>query len=173
MKLSHDSAFLLAMCASDASSWSIAEFDSKWRVFQVTVSLNIRKDSVAENLPPSRGNGEGNSNKQLELPHQQSSSQQLVLDSRFTHWGISGCNPTLCHELNYNRTMRQHSGAPEPKWNRWITRHIFPPDSEKSSGNETKCGSLPVSRAGKEGLRIWQGVSLECRQFIYSSHYFR
>ena len=85
MKLSHDSAFLLAMCASDASSWSIAEFDSKWRVFQVTVSLNIRKDSVAENLPPSRGNGEGNSNKQLELPHQQSSSQQLVLDSRFTH----------------------------------------------------------------------------------------
>ena len=28
--------------------------------------------------------------------------------------------------------MRQHSGAPEPKWNRWITRRIFPPDSEKS-----------------------------------------
>ena len=33
--------------------------------------------------------------------------------------------------------MRQHSGAPEPKWNRQITRRIFPPDSEKSSGNET------------------------------------
>jgi len=34
--------------------------------------------------------------------------------------------------------MRQHSGAPEPKWNGQITRRIFPPDSEKSSGNETK-----------------------------------
>ena len=34
--------------------------------------------------------------------------------------------------------MRQHSGAPAPKWNRQITRRIFPPDSEKSSGNETK-----------------------------------
>ena len=33
--------------------------------------------------------------------------------------------------------MRQHSGAPAPKWNRRITRRIFPPDSEKSSGNET------------------------------------
>ena len=33
--------------------------------------------------------------------------------------------------------MRQHSGAPEPKWNRQITRRIFPPDSKKSSGNET------------------------------------
>jgi len=33
--------------------------------------------------------------------------------------------------------MRQHSGPPEPKWNKRITRHIFPPDSEKSSGNET------------------------------------
>jgi len=33
--------------------------------------------------------------------------------------------------------MRQHSGAPKPKWNRQITRRIFPPDSEKSSGNET------------------------------------
>jgi len=27
-------------------------------VFQVTVSLNIRKDSVAETLPPSHGNAE-------------------------------------------------------------------------------------------------------------------
>jgi len=36
--------------------------------------------------------------------------------------------------------MRQHSGTPEPKWNRWITRRIFPPDSEKSSGNETRFG---------------------------------
>jgi len=35
--------------------------------------------------------------------------------------------------------MHQHSGPPEPKWNRQITRRIFPPDSEKSSGNETKC----------------------------------
>jgi len=34
--------------------------------------------------------------------------------------------------------MRQHSGAPEPKWKRRITRRIFPPDSEKLSGNETK-----------------------------------
>jgi len=33
--------------------------------------------------------------------------------------------------------MRQHSGAPAPKRNRRITRRIFPPDSEKSSGNET------------------------------------
>ena len=40
-------------------------------VFQVTVSLNIRKDSVAETLPPSRGNAEGRSNKQLELPGRQ------------------------------------------------------------------------------------------------------
>jgi len=31
MKLSHDSTFLLAMCASNASSWSIRKFDSKWR----------------------------------------------------------------------------------------------------------------------------------------------
>ena len=34
--------------------------------------------------------------------------------------------------------MRQHSGAPAPKRNRRITRRIFPPDSEKSSGNETR-----------------------------------
>jgi len=34
--------------------------------------------------------------------------------------------------------MHQHSGAPEPKWNRQITRCIFPPDSEKSSGNKTR-----------------------------------
>jgi len=33
--------------------------------------------------------------------------------------------------------MRQHTGAPAPKRNRRITRRIFPPDSEKSSGNET------------------------------------
>jgi len=33
--------------------------------------------------------------------------------------------------------MRQHSGAPESKWNRQITKRIFPQDSEKSSGNET------------------------------------
>ena len=31
VKLSHDSAFRLALCASDASSCSIAEFDSKRR----------------------------------------------------------------------------------------------------------------------------------------------
>jgi len=54
-------------------------------VFQVKVSLNIRKYSAAEALPPSHGNGEGSSNKQLELPHQRPSSRQLVLDSRFTH----------------------------------------------------------------------------------------
>ena len=54
-------------------------------VFQVTVSLNIRNDSVAETLPPSRGNGEGSSNKLLELPRRHTSSQHLVLDSRFTH----------------------------------------------------------------------------------------
>jgi len=64
------------------------------------VSLNIRKDSVAEALPPSRGNGEGSSNKQLELPRQRPSSLQLVLDSWFTHWGILECNPTLRHEFN-------------------------------------------------------------------------
>ena len=34
--------------------------------------------------------------------------------------------------------MRQHSSAPEPKWNRRITRRIFPPACEKSFGNETK-----------------------------------
>jgi len=44
--------------------------------------------------------------------------------------------------------MWQHSGALEPKWNRWITRRIFPPDSEKSSGNKTTLtpswqGSMP------------------------------
>jgi len=33
--------------------------------------------------------------------------------------------------------MHQHSGAPEPKWNRQITRRIFPMDNEKSFGNET------------------------------------
>jgi len=54
-------------------------------VFQVTVSLKVRKYSVAEALPPSRGKGEGSSNKQLELPRQCPSSRQLVLDSRFTH----------------------------------------------------------------------------------------
>jgi len=43
-------------------------------VFQVTVSLNIRKDSVAETLPPSCGKAEGSSNKQLELPRQHPSS---------------------------------------------------------------------------------------------------
>ena len=45
VKLSHDNAFLLATCTSDASSCLIAEFDSKRlekAVFQVTVSLNIR-----------------------------------------------------------------------------------------------------------------------------------
>ena len=65
-------------------------------VFQVTVSLNIRKDSVAETLPSSRGNREGSSNKQLELPRWHPSSRQLVLDSRF---GISECNPALHHKL--------------------------------------------------------------------------
>jgi len=30
-KLSHDSTFLVAMVASDASSCSIRKFDSKWR----------------------------------------------------------------------------------------------------------------------------------------------
>jgi len=42
-------------------------------VFQVTVSLSIRKDSVAETLPPSHGNAEGSSNKQLELPGNETS----------------------------------------------------------------------------------------------------
>jgi len=84
VKLSHDNAFLLALCASDACLVRLqvrlkAEMDKA--VFQVTVSLNIRKDSVAEALPPSRGNGEGSSNKQLELPRQRLSSRQLVLDS--------------------------------------------------------------------------------------------
>ena len=78
MKLSHDNAFLLAMCTSDASSCLIAEFglktDMEKAVFQVMVSLNIRKDSVAETLPPSHGNAEGSSNKQLELPGQHPSS---------------------------------------------------------------------------------------------------
>ena len=78
VKMFHDSAILLVMGARDASSCSIAEFDSKWRVFQVTVSLNIRKHSIAEN-------GEGSSKKQLELPRQHPSSRQLVLNSRFTH----------------------------------------------------------------------------------------
>ena len=43
-------------------------------VFQVKVSLDIGKDSVAETLPPSRRNTEGSSNKQLELPGQHPSS---------------------------------------------------------------------------------------------------
>jgi len=54
-------------------------------VFQVTVSLKVRKDCVAEALPPSRGNGEGSSNKQIELLRQRPSSRQLVVDSRFIH----------------------------------------------------------------------------------------
>jgi len=44
-------------------------------VFQVTASLNIRKDIVAETLPFSRGNGEGSSKKQLKLPCQHPTSQ--------------------------------------------------------------------------------------------------
>ena len=47
-------------------------------VFQFTVSLNIGKDRVAETLPPSRGNAEGGSNKQLELPRQHPGSWQPV-----------------------------------------------------------------------------------------------
>ena len=83
VKLSHDSAFLLAMCTSDASSCSIVEFDSKrrWRKqSQVTVSLNVRKDSVAETLPLPVGT------------HREAQTSSLnclvniqVLDSRFTH----------------------------------------------------------------------------------------
>lgn len=45
--------------------------DFKWispPVSGVTVSLNIRDDSVVETLPPSRGNGEKSWNKQLECP---------------------------------------------------------------------------------------------------------
>ena len=43
-------------------------------VFQVTVNLNVRKDRVAETLPPPHGNAEGSSNKQRELPVQHLSS---------------------------------------------------------------------------------------------------
>ena len=88
MKLSHDSAFPLAMCASDASSCSIAEFELRLKtemekaVFQVTVSLNLRKDSIADTLPPPRGNGEGSSNKQLELPVNIQVLDSLFFDSQ-------------------------------------------------------------------------------------------
>jgi len=80
VKLSHDCAFLLARCASDASSFVLLDCRVRLKtemekaVFQVTVSLNIRKDSIAETFPPPRGNGEGSSNKQLELPRQHPSS---------------------------------------------------------------------------------------------------
>ena len=43
-------------------------------VSHVMASLNIRKGSIAETLPPSSGNTEENSNKQLESPRQHSSS---------------------------------------------------------------------------------------------------
>jgi len=88
VKLSHDCAFLLDMCESDASSFALLDCRARLKtemekaVFQVTVSLNIRKDSIAETLPLPRGSGEGSSNKQLELPRQDPSSRQRVLDSR-------------------------------------------------------------------------------------------
>ena len=50
------------------------ETEMEKAVFQVTASLNIRKDSIAETLPPSCGNAEGSSNKQLELPGRHPSS---------------------------------------------------------------------------------------------------
>ena len=54
--LSHESAFLLALCAADASSCLMIcgvrlKMEMDKAVFQVTVSFNIRKDSVAEALP--------------------------------------------------------------------------------------------------------------------------
>ena len=85
VKLSHDSAFRLALHGVQAmlrlvrlqSSTPNGDGQSS---LSSEVSLNIRKDSVAEALPPSRGNGEGSSNKQLQLPRQRRSSRQLVLD---------------------------------------------------------------------------------------------
>jgi len=67
-------------------------------VFQFTVSLNLRKDSIAETLPPPSGNEEGSSNKQLELPVNIQVLDSLFFDSQCC-WGILECNPTLCHQL--------------------------------------------------------------------------
>ena len=66
--------------------------------------------------------------------------------------------------------MRQHSGAPEPKWNRPITRRIFPPDSEKSSGKETKpAGTLsrlvkppsPSNESASHFLAVYDYIVVE------------
>ena len=77
------------------------------------------------------------------------------------HWGISECNLTLCHELNL--TMHQHSGTPEPKWNRWITRRTFPPDSKKLSGNETTGKSGLVNGVFHSCSTLWNVGSLDPR----------
>jgi len=107
--------------------------DGETSLFQVTVSLNIRKDSIAETLPPSRGNAEG---------AQTSSSNclvniQVLLYSPLTHWGISECNPALHYKLKYI-WWSAYSILVLVRWNvGTLFYFIFPPDSEKSSGNET------------------------------------
>ena len=57
--------------------------------------------------------------------------------------------------------MRQHSGAPELKWNRQITRRIFPPACEKSSGSETS-GSI-------EGETEWDVSSVRGSQRVWGT----
>ena len=63
VKLSHDSAFLLAMCASDAGLILLdkkvqLKTEMEKAVSHAMVSLNIRKDSVAKTPPfPSEWRG--------------------------------------------------------------------------------------------------------------------
>jgi len=61
--------------------------------------------------------------------------------------------------------MRQHSGAPEPKWNRQITRRIFPPDSEKLSGNETMQPHSKLSTGAQQPSAARCCTSRICGEF--------
>ena len=82
--------------------------DMEKAVFQVMVSLNIRKDSVAETLPPSHGNAEGSSNKQLELPGQHPSKTKLQLFP----W-LATTNHCHCHcSSSTQKSMDLHENKP-------------------------------------------------------------
>ena len=85
VKLSHDNAFLLGMCTSNASSYSIAEFDSKrrWRKQSFMSRLVWTQEKIAQQrlFPLPVG---------TQREAQTSSSNclvniQVLLDSRFTH----------------------------------------------------------------------------------------
>ena len=64
--------------------------------------------------------------------------------------------------------MRQHSSTPEPKWNRWITRRIFPPDSETSSGNETggEGGTWYVTQHDHDACN-WMEGGWSCDVYVF------